>query len=284
MLTLWAVHLSDGVLETPWWVAGWLLAVPIIAWASRRVDDEELPRLGVLSSAFFVASQIHLPLGGVSVHLLLNGLVGVLLRRRAPLAIAVGLFLQALLFGHGGWSTLGLNFVIYTLPALLAGWGFPHLISLRLVQSLGLRRAIVALLVWLWLQLATFALHWMLAKLLTGRVTWSPDWLTWWNSEPLVAGSLALLALGLAWFEPKLEPSPGFPLGLLLGAMAGLLSVGLNAAVLALGCKPEFQALPGVVLLIHQPVIAVESITLGFVVVFLLRVRPEWLGLKSATG
>src|SRR5262249_24058426 len=56
-----------------------------------------------------------------SVHLILNGLVGVVLGRRAPLAVAVGLTLQYLLLSHGGLTTLGINTCIVALPALAGG-------------------------------------------------------------------------------------------------------------------------------------------------------------------
>ena len=73
-----------------------------------------------MAAAFFVATLIHVKVGPTSVHLLLNGLVGVILGRRAPLAIAVGLFLQAALLGHGGFLPLGVNTCVMSLPALLA--------------------------------------------------------------------------------------------------------------------------------------------------------------------
>jgi cobalt/nickel transport system permease protein len=62
-----------------------------------------------------------------SVHLMLNGVVGIVLRRFAPVSIAVGLTLQALLFGHGGLSALGVNTCVLTIPALLAGYAYPLL-------------------------------------------------------------------------------------------------------------------------------------------------------------
>jgi len=43
-----------------------------------------------------------------------------MLGRRAALAIAVGLLLQMMLIGHGGWTTLGVNTCVMTLPALLS--------------------------------------------------------------------------------------------------------------------------------------------------------------------
>jgi cobalt/nickel transport system permease protein len=117
---LWAMHISDGVLTAPWLAGGFVLSVLLALLAAYRVRDEEIPRIAVLSAAFFVATLMHLQLGFTSVHLLLNGLVGVVLGRRAPLAILVGLLLQALLLGHGGFTTLGVNACVMTLPALLA--------------------------------------------------------------------------------------------------------------------------------------------------------------------
>jgi cobalt/nickel transport system permease protein len=117
---LWAVHISDGVLRARWLAAGFLLSGLLALLASYRVRDEEIPRIAVLSAAFFVASLMHVRLGPTSVHLLLNGLVGVVLGRRAPLAILIGLAMQALLLGHGGFTTIGVNACVMTLPALLA--------------------------------------------------------------------------------------------------------------------------------------------------------------------
>src|SRR4029079_15259911 len=77
-----------------------------------------MPRSAVLTAAFFVSSSIRVPIGVSSVHLLLNALVGVVLGRRAPLARHVGLFFQAALWGHGVYSTLGVNTTIIAVPAL----------------------------------------------------------------------------------------------------------------------------------------------------------------------
>ena len=45
--------------------------------------------------------------------------MGIILGRHAPLAFFVGLLLQAVLFQHGGLTTLGANTVMLALPALL---------------------------------------------------------------------------------------------------------------------------------------------------------------------
>src|SRR5438132_3763079 len=115
---LFAVHISDGVLQTTWLAGGFVVAVCLAVVGCWRVRDEEIPQIALLTAAFFVASSIHIKVGPSSWHLLLNGLVGVLLGRRAGLAIPIGLALQAALLGHGGLSALGVNTCVLLLPAL----------------------------------------------------------------------------------------------------------------------------------------------------------------------
>ena len=129
ILMLFGIHISDGVLDSAWWIGGFAVLALGLAASLRKLDERDIPRLGVLTAAFFVASQIHIPIGVISVHLLLNGLVGVILRRRAAIAIAVGLAMQALLFGHGGLTTIGINFCVLAIPAWLAGMGFSRVAS-----------------------------------------------------------------------------------------------------------------------------------------------------------
>ena len=126
-----AVHISNGILEPSWLIGGWIALALSLAVALWRIDDREIPRVGILTGAFFVASSLHIPLGLISVHLLLNGLVGVILRRRAALAVAVGVTMQALLLSHGGTDAIGVNFCVQAIPAYLFGGLFNTLVSLR---------------------------------------------------------------------------------------------------------------------------------------------------------
>lgn len=121
IVSLWAVHLADGVLSEGWVLGGGIGCLALLTMALRNLREEEIPRLGLLTAAFFVSSSIHIRLVVLptSVHLLLNGLVGILLGKRAPIAITVGLLLQYLALAHGGLTTLGLNTCIIALPA----WG-----------------------------------------------------------------------------------------------------------------------------------------------------------------
>lgn len=119
-----AIHLSDGVLRLPACLVGAVAASALAVIGGWRLRDDEVPRVAVLSATFFVASLVRIHVPGGSVHLLLTGIVGLLLRQRSAVAILLGLTLQALLFQHGGLLALGVNGVVMIVPAWLAGWSF----------------------------------------------------------------------------------------------------------------------------------------------------------------
>ena len=73
------MHISEGVLSAPVLVAGGALAAAGVAVGLRKLDYERVPQVAMLSAAFFVASLIHVPVGPSNVHLVLNGLVGLVL-------------------------------------------------------------------------------------------------------------------------------------------------------------------------------------------------------------
>lgn len=114
------MHLTDGIVAPSVAVAGYLIAGGMCVVASRGLRDEDIPRVSMLSAAFFVASVVHVPLPPSSVHLLLHGLVGVMLGFRAFLVFPAALALQALLTGHGGITVLGVNTCIFGFPAWAA--------------------------------------------------------------------------------------------------------------------------------------------------------------------
>jgi cobalt/nickel transport system permease protein len=124
------MHISEGVIAAPVLVAGAAVAVAGCTVGLRKMDIENTPKVAVMSSAFFVASLIHLPVGPTSVHLVLSGLVGLLLGWMAFPAILVALLLQAILFQFGGITTLGVNTVVMAVPALVC-----YLLYARLVRS-----------------------------------------------------------------------------------------------------------------------------------------------------
>lgn len=123
------MHISEGVLSPAVLIGGALLTAGGVAIGLKKMDYSKIPEVAVLSSAFFVASLIHVPIGPVQVHLILNGLVGILLGWMAFPSILVALFLQALLFQFGGLTTLGVNTLIMSAPAVIAYYLFSFLIK-----------------------------------------------------------------------------------------------------------------------------------------------------------
>jgi len=123
------MHISEGVLSPAVLIAGALLTAGGVAIGLKKMDYAKIPGVAVLSSAFFVASLIHVPIGPVSAHLILNGLVGIILGWMAFPSILVALLLQAVLFQFGGITTLGVNTMIMAAPAVSAYYLFSFLIK-----------------------------------------------------------------------------------------------------------------------------------------------------------
>lgn len=115
------MHITEGVLSMPVLIAGAGLSALGVWRGLARLDMERMLPTAVLASVFFVGSLIHVPLGPSSVHLLLNGLAGMVLGWAAFPCILVALFLQAVLFQFGGLLVLGVNTFNVALPAIACG-------------------------------------------------------------------------------------------------------------------------------------------------------------------
>ena len=203
------MHLSDGVVPMNGCLAGFLATAVLIAVGLRRLREEDLPKIALVTAAFFVTSVVHLPLGITSVHAVMTGLVGAVLGGYAGIAIFIGLLMQAVLLGHGGFTTLGINTLSLAVPALLFGVAFRRMLTWPAVR----RRATVR-----------------------------------------------------------------YALSVALGAGSLLLSLALQSAVLYLAID-EIPAIAGVWFLAHAVLAVVEGILTAGIVDFLLRVKPELLGL-----
>lgn len=126
------MHIPDGILSAQVCAAGYAVT-GLATWYSLRQINRQpdpaaaVPKASLLTAAFFVASSIYIPVPPASVHLILNGLLGVVLGYFAFPAILIGLCFQALVIGHGGITTLGVNAAMMGIPALLAY----HIFQLR---------------------------------------------------------------------------------------------------------------------------------------------------------
>jgi ABC-type Co2+ transport system permease subunit len=283
---LWAVHITDGVLAAPWWLGGYAIALALLLASAWRVREEETPRIALLTAVFFVLSLIHVRVGPTSVHLLMNGLVGIVLGPRAFLALFCGLFLQYWLVNHGGQQTIGINACVLGLPALLAWLMFRGCHRLAWLRHPWARAGLVMLSTAAWLMSLVFSvsLLWDSSWHQLDAVSFEDAWMR--LLHPAVVAAILTLAALAAWAERRLESAPEFPLGLLLGGLTVLMSVGLNCAVLLMGIEGEqhWPVLPLALLVLHLPIAVFEGIVLGFTLGFLAKVKPELLGLPQCAA
>ncbi|MBF0444067.1 MAG: cobalt transporter CbiM [Magnetococcales bacterium] len=118
------MHVVDGVLSVPVLALGGLAAVGGITLGLKQVTAEQIPRVAMLSAASFLITLIHIPIGPSSVHMVLNGIIGLLLGWAAFPVFLVGLLLDAIFLGFGGLLSLGVNLSLMALPAVAVHYLF----------------------------------------------------------------------------------------------------------------------------------------------------------------
>ena len=157
------MHLPDGFISPQLSLPAYAVAMPLWAWGVRRhfgrEAAESLPVVGSLAALAFVVQTILIPVpGGTSIHLTGVTLLALLF---GPLAAFVCeslvLAVQALFFGAGGVTVLGVNALAMGLLGPLAGW-----LAWRALRPLSERLALFAA-GWLATQVATLAVVGVLA-------------------------------------------------------------------------------------------------------------------------
>ncbi len=122
-------HIPDGVLSWPVLAVGGIAAAAAVTAGVRALDEQQIPRVAIISAAFFALSLFSIPLGPSSIHLLLGGLMGLVLGTAIFPAVLAALLLQSVMFGFGGLTSLGVNTINIALPGALAGMIFAPLVA-----------------------------------------------------------------------------------------------------------------------------------------------------------
>lgn len=122
------MHISEGILSPSVLAVGFAVSATGTAIGLKKMKIEKISQVAVISSAFFVASLIHIPIGPANAHLIMNGLMGILLGWMAFPAILVVLMLQALVFQYGGFTVLGVNTFIMAAPAISTYYLFRYMV------------------------------------------------------------------------------------------------------------------------------------------------------------
>ncbi len=115
------MHISDGIIDTNVCIAAGAVSIGLVYISGRKATVDEIPTMGMMGAALFVASLIHFPLAGTSMHLGLFGIAGIILGKRSFPPVFAALLFQSLIFQHGGLVTLGVNSLNMGAGAF-AGW------------------------------------------------------------------------------------------------------------------------------------------------------------------
>ena len=126
------MHISEGILSGGVLIAGWAGTCAGAAVGLKRTDTAKIVRTALISSAFFLASLVHVKIGPGSAHLLLIASMGLILGWSVFPAVLVALLLQALLFGFGGLLVLGVNTLVMAGSALCVYLAFGRSVHGRL--------------------------------------------------------------------------------------------------------------------------------------------------------
>jgi cobalt/nickel transport system permease protein len=109
------MHIPDGYLGPPTYIAGYAACVPLWAAAARKVrralDARRVPLLAISAAFTFLVMMFNLPIpGGTTGHAVGGVLIAIAVGPwGAMLCVTVALVIQALLFGDGGITAIGVN-------------------------------------------------------------------------------------------------------------------------------------------------------------------------------
>jgi len=149
------MHIPDGLMDPLVAAIGWieflLVLGAVMIVSGRRIRERNLPRVALLSAGIFVAQILNFPVGGGTTgHLIGAALFAILAGPAlAVIGMSVVIIIQALMFGDGGVTALGLNALNMAVIAPLMGWGVYSLVDPVLVNRTRLGRSLsIALAAW----------------------------------------------------------------------------------------------------------------------------------------
>ncbi len=128
------MHVADGLLGITWPIY-WIIAIIAIAislkWARENLDEKNIPLMAVLSAGIFAIQAMNVPIPwGTSGHMVGAALIAIVFVSpwAAVLVLSIVLILQALVFGDGGVTALGVNIVnMGLLGGFIGFYGFKFL-------------------------------------------------------------------------------------------------------------------------------------------------------------
>ena len=109
------MHIPDGYLGPPTYIAAYAACAPLWAVASRKLkatlDARRVPLLAIAAAFSFLVMMFNIPLpGGSTGHAVGAVLIAIAVGPwGALLSVSIAVVIQALLFGDGGITAIGAN-------------------------------------------------------------------------------------------------------------------------------------------------------------------------------
>lgn len=109
------LHIPDGYFGPLFAIACWIIAVPLLGLAGRRLsralDQRMIPLVAIFAAFSFVIMMFNVPLvGGTTGHAIGATIAAIVVGPDAAvIAVAIALLIQALFFGDGGLLAYGAN-------------------------------------------------------------------------------------------------------------------------------------------------------------------------------
>ncbi|MHA1293645.1 MAG: energy-coupling factor ABC transporter permease [Promethearchaeota archaeon] len=121
------IHLPDGSLSIFWvimyFIIAALLIFSIILWMKIKkieLTTEQKAMGGILAAVVFIISQIPIPAPWGGTHLNFTPLLGILAGPIIAVLVNIIVNILSALIGHGAWSILGANIILYSLESITA--------------------------------------------------------------------------------------------------------------------------------------------------------------------
>ena len=129
------MHIPDGYLGPPTYLAAYAACAPLWAIAARRVRDalsaRRAPLLAISAAFSFLVMMFNVPLpGGTTGHAVGGVLIAIAVGPwGAMLSVTIALVIQALLFGDGGVTAIGANCLNIAFVTPFTGYSAYRLLS-----------------------------------------------------------------------------------------------------------------------------------------------------------
>jgi cobalt/nickel transport system permease protein len=129
------MHIPDGYLGPPTYLAAYAACVPLWTMAARRLREKlsarRAPLLAISAAFSFLVMMFNVPLpGGTTGHAVGGVLIAIAVGPwGAMLALTISLTIQALLFGDGGITAIGANCLNMAFIMPFTGYGTYRLLS-----------------------------------------------------------------------------------------------------------------------------------------------------------